>query len=225
MNSTLGDQMLSILSAATGTLQLVFWSLVISTIIGALLTPVAVRKNIWVRLPIMVYSWIGRALPPLTLLIGFYFGFIYAGIRLPGMTAAIIAFVFLNAAYTVEIFRAGYLAVPKGQFEGVKALGLPPWRAQLGIIAPQVLRVSTPALITNATTVLKDSALASVIGVMEMTAQTQRIVQSAPGHAIILYSYLAVLYIVLCSGLFILQHYLEKRLKVHRRPQALRRKP
>lgn len=211
MDTSLLDNMLQILKASAGTVTLVAATLVISTVIGALLTPLAVKGPKPVRMLLFGYSWIGRGLPPLTLLFSAYYGLSLAGVNVPSMTAAIIAFVFFSTAYILEIFRGAYGAVPVGQFEAAKAIGSPTLATQLRIISPQVVRLSAPAYLTNATSVLKDSSLGSVIGVVEVTAVTVRTVQNHPESALLLFTFLGLIYLALGSLLLIGGARLERR--------------
>jgi len=205
------DDLLYILKAITGTLTIVISTLAISTVLGALLTPFAVHGAKPVRQLIFAYSWLGRALPPLTLLFVAYYGLSYAGVMVGNMTAAVIAYIFFSTAYVVEILRGAYSAVPKGQFEAAKAMGVPPVSAELRIILPQVVRLAVPAYLTNATSVLKDSSLASVIGVTELTAATVRVVQANTQQALLLFAFLGFIYFILGSILLLGQVYLERR--------------
>lgn len=200
-----------ILGAISGTLQLVIVSLLVSTVIGIILTPLAVHGPGPVRWAIFAYSWLGRALPPLTLLFAAYYGLSYAGVMVGSMTAATLAYIFFSTAYVVEILRGAYAAVPKGQFEAARAMGVPRFSMELRIIFPQVIRLASPAYLTNATTVLKESSLASIVGVSEITAVTVRAAQSNIDDAFPLFIFLGVIYFVLGSLLLSAQVYLDKR--------------
>lgn len=211
MSDTVWAYLPSMLSSLARTFQLVGLTLVLSTVLALLLTPLAVSDRLPIRLPVKAYSWIGRALPPLTLLFATFYGLSAAGIAVPALIAATVAFTFFTTAYNLEIFRAGYQAVPRGQFEAARALGVPPVRQFFQVIGPQMIPIVVPAFLGNATTVLKDSALASIVGVVEITATTRFLVQAEPGDALLLYGLLGAVYLVLCSVLIGAQHWLERR--------------
>lgn len=202
-----------ILNAIGGTLLLVGMSLLLSTVLAALLVPLAVSRVRLLRRITGVYSWLGRALPPLTLLISAYYGLSFAGVHTTAMASAIGAFVFFAGAYNLEIFRAAYQAVPRGQTEAIRALGLPPVRARFGVIVPQAVRLAIPAYISNATIVVKDSSLASIVGVVEITAVTVREVQVEPDSALFLFGVLALIYIVIGSVLLGFESYVDHHLR------------
>ena len=213
MNASVLQAIPHILAAIGATLVLVGVSLFLSTVLGALLTPAAASRFRVVRLVIGGYSWLGRALPPLTLLISAYYGLSFVGVNTNQMVSAIGAFVFFATAYNIEIFRAAYKAVPLGQFEAARALGISTTRLQLGVILPQVARLAAPAYISNATIVLKDSSLASVVGVLEITAVTVRAVQADPDASLTLFSFLALIYLVLGSVLLSLEMFVDRHVK------------
>lgn len=199
MEAFLWTSILSIIKASSLTILIVFLTLVISTILGAVLAPLSVSGPRFLKPFLMVYSWIGRSLPPLTLLYSVYFGMGIAGVEMGNLTAATVAYIFFSTAYIFEIFRGSYKAIPRAQFEAAKALGLPLWATELRVVWPQVIRLSAPAYLTNATTVLKESSLASVIGVAEATSVTVRLVQANPDMALALFGILGVIYTVLGS--------------------------
>jgi polar amino acid transport system permease protein len=83
--------------------------------------------------------------------------------------SAVAAMALVSAAYMAEIYRGSLTAIKKGQFEASHALGMTPRQAAISIIGPQMVRVAIPASATYAIGLLKDSSLASTIGVFEIT--------------------------------------------------------
>lgn len=115
------------------------------------------------------------------------------------------------SAYNLEIFRAGIVAVPPGQFEAARALGLSETRMWRRIVLPQALPVIIPPYISNATLVLKGSSTAAVVTVPELTGvgiglitQTLRPLETLTA--------VAVLYLAFNSVLTGLQAFAERRL-------------
>ena len=84
-------------------------------------------------------------------------------------TAAILGLGLNYGAYESEIYRAGILAVPRGQMEAALALGMPPRLALRRIVMPQAFRVALPGMTNDFIALLKDSSLVSVITVVELT--------------------------------------------------------
>ena len=112
-----------------------------------------------------------RAIPILVLLIVVYYALPFAGLRLPAFGAAVTAISMVAAAYSAEIYRAGIEAVPSGQFEAARALGLRPWLVMYRVVLPQALRIVVPPMTSNAINVLKDTALASVVAMPDLLKQ------------------------------------------------------
>lgn len=83
-------------------------------------------------------------------------------------TAACIAFCMNYAAYFAEIFRGGLLAIDKGQYEAAKVLGLTKIETMIRVVIPQMIRVCLPAISNETITLVKDTALVTVIGVAEI---------------------------------------------------------
>jgi His/Glu/Gln/Arg/opine family amino acid ABC transporter permease subunit len=90
------------------------------------------------------------------------------GLRLPPFLSGLTALALYTAAYNTEIFRAGLEAVPFGQREAARASGLGPWQEMRYVIVPQALRISFPALGNNLVSLVKNSSLVSVIGMVEL---------------------------------------------------------
>lgn len=122
-----------------------------------------------------LYIQIMRGTPLILQLIFFYFAPYYLfGFSFPRFTAAIIAFTINYSAYFAEIYRSGLQAVDKGQYEASRVLGFTKGYTFFHIILPQVIKTVTPSLGNEVITLVKDTALASTIGVIELfrVAQT-----------------------------------------------------
>jgi polar amino acid transport system permease protein len=105
------------------------------------------------------------------LIVQIYFVFLalpQVGVVLPAIPAGIIALGFNYGAYMTEIFRAGIEAVPRGQREAARALGMPETLVMRRIVFPQALRIVVPAIGNEFIAMIKDSALVSLIGVREI---------------------------------------------------------
>ena len=122
-----------------------------------------------------LYIQIMRGTPLILQLIFFYFAPYYLfGFSFQRFTAAIIAFTINYSAYFAEIYRSGLQAVDKGQYEASKVLGFSKGYTFFHIILPQVVKTVMPSLGNEVITLVKDTALASTIGVIELfrVAQT-----------------------------------------------------
>ncbi|CAM5551075.1 amino acid ABC transporter permease [Mesorhizobium sp. UC74_2] len=112
-----------------------------------------------------------RATPILVVLIMIYYALPFVGIRLSAFTSATLALSMVLGAFTAEVCRAGIENIPKGQFEAAAALGLPFWTAMRKVILPQALRIVVPPLTSNAVSIFKDTALASVVAMPDLLKQ------------------------------------------------------
>jgi polar amino acid transport system permease protein len=132
-----------------------------------------VRLYAWrpLRLLAVLYIDVVRAMPVLVLLILIYYALPFVGLVLSSFQAAAAALSIAMAAYTAEVVRAGILSVPRGQFEASNALGLGFWHTMRKVILPQALRLVTPPHVSNCVSVMKDTALASVVAMTDLLKQ------------------------------------------------------
>jgi polar amino acid transport system permease protein len=149
-------------------------SLVIGGIIGLVLVGAARSPFAIVRGIATLYINLVRVIPPITWLFLIYFGLPQFALRLSTIQAAIIGFSIIASAFMAEIYRSGLLSIPEGQREAAHALGLSAVTTVRHIITPQAFRVALPAIATYGIGLLKDSALASTIGVREITYYAQQ---------------------------------------------------
>ena len=130
-----------------------------------------------VRLPAAGYVWLMRGTPVLVQLIVIYTGLPQLGLRLNVIEAAIVGLGINEGAYLAEIFRAGINAVPAGQTEAARALGLPRLPMMRLVILPQALRIVIPPLGNAFNGLMKTSSLASVISMDELLRRTEMLIQ------------------------------------------------
>lgn len=208
--SVLEEYLPKMLAGARATIVLASWSLLISTLLALPLAIADVSLGRPVRTVLWVYSWVARGVPELVILLFVFLGLPQLGIRLAAMPSAILAFVFFSTAYNYEIIRAGFHGVHRGQYEAARALGLPYFHSLRRIILPQVQRIVAPAYLTNTTTVVKRTAIASVITVEEITSNASRLISAgAPPFALMIVA--GTLYVLINSLLLGVQAILEAR--------------
>jgi His/Glu/Gln/Arg/opine family amino acid ABC transporter permease subunit len=124
------------------------------------------------------YTQLFRGIALYVLIIWVYFGLAAAAdVNFNPIPAGITTLALLNSAYLSETFRAGILAVDRGQREAALAMGLSRWQAFRDVVAPQALRVVVPATGNQFVDAIKDSAILSVIGVPDLMRETQRLAQ------------------------------------------------
>jgi len=158
---------------------------------------------------IVVFADVFRALPPLVLVLLVYFGLPNVGINLPSFVVLWLVLALVLAAFAEEIFWAGILSVPKGQWEAARSTGLG-FAATLGyVVLPQALRLTVPPITNRTLAITKNTALGTVIGVGEILNQATT-AQSFAGNATPLMMG-AVAYVILFIPVVVLGRFLETR--------------
>jgi polar amino acid transport system permease protein len=122
---------------------------------------------------IVLFVDVLRALPPLVLIIILYFALPTIGITLSGFVATWLALSAILAAFSEEIFWAGILAVPRGQWEAARSTGLGFVQAMSHVVLPQAVRLTIPPLTNRTIAITKGTALGAVVAVGEILYQAQ----------------------------------------------------
>ena len=162
------------------TLKLFFITIVLSIPLGILLALARVSSLGSLRSAVGVYVWLLRGTPLMLQLLFVYYGLPFIpgiGIRMDDFQAAIFAFVLNYAAYFCEIFRAGIQAIPKGQYEAARTLGMNYVQTMRRIILPQVFRIILPPVSNETITLVKDTSLIYVLAMNDLLRTTRNLVQ------------------------------------------------
>jgi polar amino acid transport system permease protein len=114
-----------------------------------------------------------RALPPLVLIMILYFALPTVGVRLTGFVATWLALSAVLAAFAEEIFWAGILSVPRGQWEAARSTGLSFMQTMLHVVLPQAVRLTIPPLTNRTIAITKGTALGATVAVGEILYQAQ----------------------------------------------------
>ena len=178
------------------TLLITLWSIILGTGGGFLLTLGRTSKMWWLAVPSAVIIEVLLALPVLVLMIGIYYCGPVIGLKLSGMATAVLALALSLSAFVEEIFRAALSAIPRGQVEAARALGMSQVQASIKIVIPQALRIITPPLLGQYIGCLKLSSLASVIAVYELMHSAENLITSTY-RPLEVYTALAVMYLIL----------------------------
>lgn len=173
--------------------------------------------------PLAPYRWLAtayveffRGLPVLIVIIAFAFAVPIAFHWIPpggGRGAAVIALIVVSAAYMAETLRAGIQAVPKGQIEAARSLGMSPAWTMVSVVIPQALRIVTPPLTNEFVLLLKDTSLIQIAGVLV----GQKELTNFASDSLSIYSNAtpltaaAALYLIITLPLTRLVAYLERR--------------
>ncbi|MDD4563979.1 MAG: amino acid ABC transporter permease [Eubacteriales bacterium] len=200
---------LFILQGAVVTLKIYSITIIFSIPLGMLFAMGKLTKIPPLRWILEAYTWVFRGTPLLLQLLFVYFGLPYLGMELSREMAAYVTFVVNYAAYFTEIFRAGIQSVEKGQYEAAKALGMNFRMTMRRIIIPQAIKVILPPTGNEAVTLIKDTALASVIALAEILRNAKSMVSrnaSIEGYIIA-----AILYLIMTFVIINIFKHIEKR--------------
>ena len=199
------------------TVNLFLWSMLFSTVGGLVLALMRLSPIAALRWFSGFYGWLFRVLPLLLILFYVFFALPEFGrsLTLSPFRSAVAGLSLWTAAYQSEAIRSGIIAVDSGQFEAAEALGMTRWHYMRKIVLPQSVRIIVPPFTGNAINTLKQTSLAAVIAVPEMTLLAQRIIANDFRVTEPLLT-LAVIYLALTSVLVIGQLGVERafRLKV-----------
>lgn len=196
------------------TLLIAVFGILIAIVLGVLVCIFSISKQPLLNRVANLYITIIRGIPLMILALFLYFGVIKNALPLLVSASLILG---LNAsAYMAEIFRAGIQAIDYGQMEAARSLGLSYAQTMRKIILPQAVKIMIPSLMNQFITTLKDTAILSAISVNELTMSAKTII-ARNYKAFELYSYAAILYIVLITLLTLLSKYVERRLSYDRR--------
>ena len=162
-----------------------------------------------VNFVIVVFVDVFRALPPLVVILIVFFGLPNVGVFLPSFAVLWLVLSAVLAAFAEEIFWAGLLSIPKGQWEAARSTGLSLPQTLVYVVLPQAVRLTVPPLTNRTIAITKNTALGTVIGVGEILNQAT-VAQSFAGNATPLMMG-AVAYVVLFVPVVLLGRWLETR--------------
>ena len=168
------------LMGTVDTLRLFFITIVLAIPLGILLAFCRVSSFKLLRDVVAAYVYVLRGTPLMLQLLFVYFGLPFIpviGIRLDDFPAAVLAFVLNYGAYFCEIFRAGLQAIPRGQFEAAKTLGMNYVQTMKRIILPQVFKIILPPVSNETITLVKDTSLIYVLAMNDLLRTTRNLVQ------------------------------------------------
>jgi len=220
------------------TLRLALWATVLATIIGLVMGYWRTSKNLTLRMISRCYVELIRNIPPVVFIFIFYFFissqlFPVIGIEdinkegalvnngvfqfffgnpslLSNFLAGMLCLALFEAAYITEIVRAGIQSIDKGQWEAARAMGLSRFNVLRDVIMPQAIRKILPPLAGQFITLIKDSAIVSLISIQELTFLATEVAASTT-KVFETWILVAAMYFVLCYGFATLFRYLEKR--------------
>ena len=173
-----------LIKASVVTLQVTAGSLALALVLGIFVALARISSFKLLSYPALIYTDVMRGTPALVQLFIIYFGLSDLGLEFDPISAAIIGLGLNGAAYVGEIYRAGIVAIHRGQIEAALSLGMTPVRAMRYIILPQAVRIVLPPLTNYAILLVKDTAIISTIAAPEVMFEARRIVQATFMHSV-----------------------------------------
>lgn len=192
------------------TLYISFFSIILAIIIGIFTGLARVSSNPFFKKLSVIYIELIRGTPLLVQIFIFYF-FIGTVLDLSRMTAGVLALAVFTGAYIAEIVRAGIQSVHRGQMEAARSLGMSYTQAMRMVILPQAFKRTLPPMAGQFISLIKDSSLVSVISITDLTKSGREVVASTFSPFEVWFT-VALMYLVLTSGLSYLVQVLEKRM-------------
>jgi His/Glu/Gln/Arg/opine family amino acid ABC transporter permease subunit len=192
------------------TVEISFFAIVIGLSIGILAAVARTSRFKILNLISAIYVELFRNTPLLIQIFIIFFGLPGIGIKLSPYISGLTALVLYVGAYNTEVIRSGLEAVPRGQMEAAKSLGLTGVQAFLYIILPQTVRISLPALGNNWVSLVKNSSLVSVIGMVELTWVALDL-NALTFRSFELFGAATIFYLILIFILINIQNFVEKR--------------
>ena len=192
---TTREIVIAVAAGALWTVALTLAALIIGIAVGAVLCAMRTARSRFLGYIAAVLILTFRSVPPIVWLFLIFFGVGAQIVQVKPFEAAAIGLGLITGANLGEIFRGSFAAIHHGQWEAARALSLPPVSRFIDVIGPQLLRVALPSVATYSIGLLKDTAIASVIGVPEIAFQASHVSQR---------TYIGLEVFAVAGGLYIL---------------------
>ncbi len=193
-------------------------AIAIGIVVGLVMCLMKMSRNVVLKAIAEVYIWVIRGTPMLVQAFIVFFGFpqliqlMSPSFRLDAFTAGVITLSLNAGAYLAEIFRGGIMAIPKGQSEAARSLGLTKGQTMRKVVLPQALKISIPALVNQFIISIKDTSILSVIGLAELVNKAKTYVGKSY-EFFATYIFVALFYLIIISVLMIVSSRIEKKLQ------------
>ncbi|SHE71829.1 amino acid ABC transporter permease [Desulforamulus putei] len=203
----------NLLLGAVMTIKLTFFAIVFGTLIGLFVALAKISGIKILRWLGGLYTWVIRGVPLLLQLMFLYYGLAFAGIVLEEFTVAVIGLSVCGGAYIAEIIRAGILSIDKGQMEAALSMGMTYSQAMRRVILPQAYRRLLPPMGNEFITLMKDSALVSVICMTELM-RAAMLLQNATFRPVEIFVTAGLMYLMMTTVFTTIFDRLERRLAI-----------
>ncbi|MGF1702156.1 amino acid ABC transporter permease [Photobacterium makurazakiensis] len=209
------DILRNLLMAARWTVLLSIIAFIGGGLLGAMLTFLRSTRSVIVTRVIQVYIEVFQGTPLLMQLFLTFFGLSLVGVEVSAWSAAILSLTLFSSAFFHDIWRGCIEALPKGQWEACRTLGLTYLQSMRHVIAPQAMRMAIAPTVGFSVQIVKGTALASIIGFVELT-KAGTMLNNATFQPFKVFAFVALLYFVICFPLSLLARYLESKNHVTR---------
>jgi polar amino acid transport system permease protein len=208
---TLWDILRNLLLAARWTVVLSLIAFVGGGLMGLALLVARLGGSPWAGRMVSGYVALFQGTPLLMQLFLAYFGIALFGIETSAWVAAAVALTLYTSAFLTEIWRGCVAAIPRGQWEAAQSLALNFPEQLRHVVLPQATRIAIPPTVGFLVQVIKGTALASVIGFVELT-KAGTMITNATFKPFVVYSCVALLYFALCFPISLYAKHLERKL-------------
>jgi polar amino acid transport system permease protein len=185
-------------------------AILFGTLLGVIAGLVLTYGRWWGRLPFRVYVDLIRGMPVFVLVLACFYMAPALGWQVSAFTAGALGLTLFCASHVAEIVRGALQAIPRGQLEAGKAIGLTFRQSLLNVLLPQALRQILPTWVNSSTEIVKASTLLSVIGVAELLLSTQQII-ARNFMTLQFYLFAGLLFFFINYAIELLGRYIEKR--------------
>lgn len=206
------------------TLKLTALAMTGGIVLGTLLALMRLSSIRAVSLLASGYVNLVRSIPLVLVIFWFYFLVPYIAawiiganqpVQVGAFTSALITFIMFEAAYYCEIMRSGIGSIPRGQVWAGQALGMNYWQTMSHVVLPQAFRNMIPLLLTQTIVLFQDVSLVYVLSIPDFVGAAGKVAQR-DGRLVEMYSFVALVYFVLCLGLSALVRRLQRRVAIIR---------
>lgn len=195
------------------TLYLALVGLILSFGGGLVLGLLCVSHNRFIRYPTLAVVNAIRGIPLLMVIFWMYFLLpAIMGRPTPESWTIIMALTFFTSAYMSQIVQAGIEGIPRGQTEAALSTGLHPWHVMVFVILPQALRNMIPSFVNQFVSMIKDTSLAFIVGVSELTHVATQVNNRTMIYPAEIFLFISVIYFIICFAFTTLSRWLEHRL-------------
>ncbi|KRW97785.1 amino acid ABC transporter permease [Paracoccus sp. MKU1] len=206
------QMMATILSGVTWTIALSLTALAIGIILGGVLCAMRTSGVALLDFAATVLILAFRSVPPIVWLFLIYFGIGSGIVQVSPFQAAAIGLGLITGANMAEIFRGSLKAIHPGQGEAARALSMPPVWRMVDVIIPQLMRISLPSVVSYGIGLLKDTAIASTIGVPEIAFKASHVSQ-VTFRGLESFAFAGALYILLSVPIALASREIDQRLR------------